>query len=419
MPEFHSTHHAPTARQRAKARRVRREKAVNDREATFGRINWDSYEHRELWDMVQSAVPAELGEHAAWWKEVAAGVTSATEEVSALVGKLQESWQGPSADQAATSVDRLTGWAATVGENARRVGSGLDTYTSVVSEARHRMPEPVHYWAERWFRQGYAVKRLDGPEGTYMLDQLLDDKLPTKKEADDAKAAAVRVMEQYESASHEVRHRLPPEFDTAPPVTAGSDPRPPVARTPPAPPVPRDPAPPVPPAPRNPAPRDPVPRDPVPTSDDGSHDGPGAGPDDSTSTASALPPTFTGAGFPGALDGVIGAAGPGSATGAGSGYGSGFAGVPGTPGFGTPGSGTPGSGTLGEGGRAGAGRFGAGTSGFGPGGTSGRGAAGGYGMYPPGQGAQREEDTEHRDKYAKGYDLLDDLPPAYPPVFGQ
>ncbi|MEU4519930.1 PPE domain-containing protein [Amycolatopsis sp. NPDC024027] len=401
MPEFHSTHHAPTARQRVKARRVRREKAVNNREATFGRINWDSYEHRELWDMVQSAVPAKLDQHAAWWKEVATGVSSATDEVSALVGKLRESWQGSSADQAAASVDRLTGWAATVGENAQRVGAGLDTYTSVVAEARHRMPEPVHYWAERWFRQGYAVKRLDGPEGTYMLDQLLDDRLPTKKEADDAKAAAVRVMEQYESASHDVRHRLPPEFDTAPPVIAGSGsaPRPPVVRTPPAPPVPRDP--PAPPDPRNP---------PSPPHE-GAHDEPGAGPDDSTSTASALPPTFTGAGVPGALDGVIGAAGPGSPAAAGSGYGPGFAGV--------PVAGTPGSGTLGEGGRAGAGRFGAGTPGFGPGGTSGRGTAGGYGMYPPGQGTRREEDTEHRDKYAKGYDLLDDLPPAYPPVFGE
>ncbi|MGV9361275.1 PPE domain-containing protein [Amycolatopsis sp. NPDC003731] len=389
MPEFHSTHHAPTARQRAKARRVRREKAVNNREATFGRINWDSYEHRELWDMVQSAVPAKLGQHAAWWQEVAAGVRNATEEVSVLVRKLQESWSGPAADSAAESVNRLTGWARTVGENAQRVGSGLDTYTSVVSEARQRMPEPVHYWAERWFRQGYAVKRLDGPEGTYMLEQLLDDKLPTKKEADDAKAAAVRVMEQYESASHDVRHRLPPEFDTAPPVTTGpgTGPRPPVVRTPPAPPVPRDPAP----------PHEDFPGE------------PGAGPDDSTSTASALPPTFTGAGLPGALDGVIGAAGPGSP--AAAGYGPGFAGV--------PVAGTPGSVPLGEGGRAGAGRFGAGTPGFGPGGTSGRGTAGGYGMYPPGQGTRREEDTEHRDKYAKGYDLLDDLPPAYPPVFGE
>lgn len=391
MPEFHSTHHAPTARQRTKARRVRREKAVNNREATFGKINWDAYEHRELWDMVQSAVPAELDRHADWWKQVAEGVRSTTDEVSKLVRKLQESWQGPSADQAAASVDRLTGWAATVGENAHRVGSGLGEYTSVVGEAKHRMPEPVHYWAERWFKQGYAVKRLDGPEGTYMLEQLLDDKLPTKQEADAAKAEAVRVMEQYESASHDVRHRLPPEFDTAPPVTAGT--APPAPPGPPAPPDP--PAPPGPPGPPAP-PRPPgLPPGPQP------HDQSGDGPDDSTSTAAALPPAFTGTGVPGALDGVIGAAGPGS------------------PAAGFPLAGIPGSGTLGEGGRAGAGRFGAGTAGFGPAGASTRGTAGGYGMYPPGQQTRREEDTEHRDKYAKGYDLLDDLPPAYPPVFGE
>ncbi|MEV6628717.1 hypothetical protein AB0M71_48120, partial [Amycolatopsis sp. NPDC051114] len=73
----------------------------------------------------------------------------------------------------------------------------------------------------------------------------------------------------------------------------------------------------------------------------------------------------------------------------------------------------------GEGGRAGVGRFGTAASGFGPGPAGGRGAGTGYGMYPPGQGARREEDTEHRDKYADGYDLLDDLPPAYPPVFGE
>jgi hypothetical protein len=388
MPEFHSTHHEPTARERAKARRVRREKAVNNREDSFGKINWDSYDHRELWDMVQSADPPRLGEQAHRWAELARGVDTATGDVHTLVQKLLLSWRGPSAAQAADSVQRLTGWASTAGENARHIGDGLDTYTAAISEARRKMPEPVHYWAERWFKEGYAVKRLDGPQGAYMLDELLDDKLPTKKQADDAKAEAVRVMEQYESASHDVRHRLPPAFDTAPQVSAaGSDPV-----------VPR------------------VPRAPVveaPPPDREPDDVPDRVPDDSTSTASALPPVFTGAGvLPAAgLDGVIGAGGPGTVSGPG------FAGFVGS---GPAGAGAAGAaGSLGEGGRAGVGRFGTAASGFGPGPAGGRGAGTGYGMYPPGQGARREEDTEHRDKYADGYDLLDDLPPAYPPVFGE
>jgi hypothetical protein len=398
MPEFHSTHHGPTRREQAKARRVRREKAANNREDAFGRINWDSYTHRELWDMVQSADPATLGEQAHRWAELAKGVDSTTGHVHAVVQKLLLSWRGPSAAQAADSVHQLTGWAATAGENARYIGDGLDSYTSAIGEARRTMPEPVHYWAERWFERGYAVKRLDGPEGTYLLNDLLDDKLPTKKQADDAKAAAVRVMEQYEGASHEVRHSLPPEFDAAPRVTA-TDVDPVVPRVPRVPPpVSTSPSP-------SPGPS-PSPSSPV------------ADPDDSTRTAGVLPGALTGsgpglAGVPGP-DGVIGAAGQ---TG-GAGYGPGFAGVSGVPGGGSGGAG--GAAALGEGARAGTGRGpGAGGSGFGPGAGASRGAAGGYGMYPPGQGTRREEDTEHHDKYAGGYDLLDDLPPAYPPVFGE
>jgi hypothetical protein len=391
MPEFHSTHHRPTGRERAKARRVRREKAANGREDAFGRINWDSYDHRELWDMVQSADPPKLGEQAHRWAELAKGVDTATADVHTVVQKLLLSWRGPSAAQAADSVQRLTGWAATAGENARHIGDGLDSYTSAIGEARRKMPEPVHYWAERWFQEGYAVKRLDGPEGTYMLDDLLDDKLPTKKQADDAKAEAVRVMEQYEGASHEVRHRLPPAFDAAPQVSAGSGdvvaPRVPVTPV-------------VPPSPS-----------PLPSP------GPGSGgtPDDSTTTAGVLPGALTGS-VPGGLPALSGLSGLDGVIAPGGQTGGAFAGVPGVPGLG----GAGGAG-LGEGARAGSGRgFGAGTPGFGPGASGARGTAGGYGMYPPGgQGARREEDTEHRDKYADGYDLLDDLPPAYPPVFGE
>lgn len=386
MPEFHSTHHRPTAREKAKAKRVRREKTANNREAAFGRIHWDSYDHRELWDMIHSAETPKLGEQAHRWGELAQGVDTATEDVHTTVQKLLLSWRGPSAAQAADSVQRLTGWASTAGENAWHIGDGLDTYTAAIDEAQRKMPEPVHYWAERWFRQGYAVKRLDGPEGTYMLDELLDDKLPTKKQADQAKAEAVRVMEQYEGASHDVRHRLPPMFDAAPQVSAPSadvvTPRAPHAPVPPV-----------------------VPEPPL-------VDGPDELPDDSTSTASALPPTLTGAGLPGGLDGVIG-------TGSSSGPGGGFPGIAGIPGAAASGAGASGAGTIGEGGRAGAGRFGTSAAGFGPGASAGRGAGAGYGMYPPGQGTRREDDTEHRDKYADGYDLLDDLPPAYPPVFGE
>jgi hypothetical protein len=54
------------------------------------------------------------------------------------------------------------------------------------------------------------------------------------------------------------------------------------------------------------------------------------------------------------------------------------------------------------------------------GGARGAGGPGAGSLYPPvaGAGAPGEDDQEHKDKYNEGLDLFDDLPPAYPPVFG-
>jgi hypothetical protein len=63
-----------------------------------------------------------------------------------------------------------------------------------------------------------------------------------------------------------------------------------------------------------------------------------------------------------------------------------------------------------------------------PGGAGARGGVGpvvgaggpqGFGMYPPMAPGNREEDGEHRNRYDAGLDLLDDLPPAFPPVLGE
>lgn len=43
------------------------------------------------------------------------------------------------------------------------------------------------------------------------------------------------------------------------------------------------------------------------------------------------------------------------------------------------------------------------------------------GFYPPlaGAGVGPDHDVEHKNKYDEGLDLFDDLPPAYPSVFGE
>jgi uncharacterized protein YukE len=383
---YYSDDHDPSARAQRLERRRRRVRRANRRDENFGKVNWDVYTHRRLYHMIMSAEPSAMGTTASRWAQVAKGIDESTTAVQNVVQTLMHHWRGPSAVRAAASVSTLNKWATEAGQTAHQVGIGLDNYTSAVAEAKTKMPEPVHYYAERWFREGYDVNSLPGPEGAYMMDALLDDHLPTKRESDQAKAEAVRVMEQYESASQTVHTSLPQPFVAAPQVAPDAS------------------------APATPLPSGP----PV-----------GAGVGGGTSAASAVPlpgpgPVTgfgPGGGFPpggttpvgpgGLGPGGFGPGGPGSPFGLGGA-------VPGVLG-GAPGAGGPRTSALpggvvgtGQGARGGAGLGGA------------RGGMGtGMGMYPPGAGTGRDEDSEHRNKYDQGMDLMDDLPAAYPSVLGE
>ncbi|MFD2416064.1 WXG100 family type VII secretion target [Amycolatopsis pigmentata] len=363
---YYSQDHPETARQRRRDRRIRRMRAANAQDKAFGKINWDAYTHPQLYDMVTTADPAAMGGAAHRWAQLALSSDSTTAEVHKTVQKLLLSWRGESAVRAADSASKLTRWAAEASSTMRGVGDGLDTYTSAVVEARNRMPEPVYYSAERHFRQGYDVKE-SGPAAAVLADQLLDDHLPTRTQADRAKAEAVRVMEQYESTSKGVHDTLP-AFADAPEATSGS-------------------------------------ADGTDGSGEAGADGRRGG-----TVASGFAADVPGSDLPGGGGyGSAGGAGYGSGYGAGAGAGIGAGGLS---------AGGKALGALG----ASEGMPGApGQPGMVAGAPGARGAAGGAGMYPPGAGQRNDEDGEHHNRYAEdmGIDMLEDLPPAYPPVLGE
>jgi hypothetical protein len=387
--DFHDR--SPGTRRRNR-KRVKQRRANREPE-NFGKINWRAYTHRQLWDMVKSADAAQMATRTYEWQRLAADVDQATADVQKIVQNLVLSWRGPSAVVAAASASELTKWAAQSSQRAFQVGDGLDGYTSAVQEAARAIPEPVHPDAEKWFRAGYDVTTLDGPQGAYMLKQLLDDHLPDKREQQEAMDRAVRVMEQYEAASHGIGRALP-VFEEAP---TGTQP------TPDHRPVPPPPSPPLP------SPPPWIVRPPV-----------GERPFSPVEPAPVQPDVRPSEG----TTSVAAASGPGA-------YG-------GPGGFGSQAGFGPGGGSFAHGGGPGAG-VGVGQGGFGSGGASGvlgavpggaaaRGGVGpvvgaggpqGFGMYPPMAPGNREEDGEHRNRYDNGLDLLDDLPPAFPPVLGE
>jgi len=357
---------AANDREKLTAERVR-----NREPGRFGKVNWNAYQHDQLYDMIMSADPAAMSVRAGQWQSLAARIDATTGEVRDAMARVLGAWKGEAAVSSAESNSRLMRWAGDASETASTVAQGMATYTEAVERARKYMPEPAFATAERNFRDGYTVVGTGGPSTAVLLKQLLSDGMVSHEQARARKAEAVAVMEAYESQSKDV-HDSMPHFTDATPTTSD------VADWTPAPDT---------------------------DTDHGSPHG---------------VPQGSGAGGPGAGNGV---AGPGSATGAagfveplsgGAGFGSGYGG-----GLGSLGSGgsdvirnSPGFGALaGVGGVPGRGAV--------VGVTGGRagGAGGAFGGMPFGH-VPGEEDKEHRNKYDEGIDFLDDLPPAYPPVFG-
>jgi hypothetical protein len=393
---YFSEEHKPTAKQVRREKRLREQRRANLREDAFdsGTIRWEAYTHQQMWDMVHTADLPGMSVRTGQWQDLAPRLRGTSRSVQDIVNRLTGSWRGPSAELAAQAATALTRWGETVGDSVERVASGMQNYTTVLQETKRRLPEPVHYWAERHFREGYDVKVAEGPGGLHLLEQLTDDHMPTKVEAREAKAVAVAVMQVYESESRNTRGTLP-VFDTAPQTAQQPGPAAP------PPPVTGPDAPPDhgPDWTHRPPEQVPVPdvRPPGPETAD-------------TTAVAAFGPSAAGT-----SNGTTTFGGPFGGNGSSGGYGATPGGTtPGGPGGGA-GPGVPGgaTGVLGQ-------QAGRGT----PAGLSGRGLAGtpgapGYGMMPPPFGGNSEEEQHHPNRYAEKTDFLDDIPPGAPPVLGE
>ncbi|RLK60540.1 PPE domain-containing protein [Actinokineospora cianjurensis] len=390
--------HGHTAAQlRDKAGRARN-RELDD----LNQVNWDHYDHAGLYNMVMKARPGLLGERAEQWAALSKQIAGTTGEVQDILQNLLGTWRGPAARNAAESNTRLTQWAGEAAHTTDRIGEGLSNFTDAVVHAQKTMPEPVFYYARQHFDAGYDIKVDRDPSDAILLKALTDDQQPKQAAHDNAKAEAVRVMNTFAAHSQQVRTALPDYTAAAPAPRPGDNQVPKINYTPIHQPTPWPPPttgpkkPPVPPVPPVPSPNPPEPN----------------GPDSGTDVSNYAPPSTTGYG-PNTSSGYGPGAtgyGPGQAGGA---YGGGFG-----PGFGGARTGSdavPRGGAFSGTGGLGGGRAGGGLVE----GTPGRAGAAG-GMYPPmgGAGANGEDDLEHKNRYMEGMDFFDDLPPAYPEVFG-
>ncbi|MFC4858718.1 PPE domain-containing protein [Actinophytocola glycyrrhizae] len=374
---------------RARKRRadLRDKRRRNRDPGRFGKVNWDAYQHDQLFDMIMRANVGEMATRAGQWSSLAGKIEATTGDVQRVMERVMGAWHGQAAVSSAASNSRLMAWAGTASQTASRIADGMSSYTDAVGRAQSHMPDPAFATAERNFRDGYTVTSTGGPSTAVLLKQLLSDGLVSHEQARARKAEAVQVMEAYEAQSRDVHDTMPHFTDATPTTNQDVGPGPSPAPEPAPDPAPRP----------NPGPTAPPPGHPAPPPPAS-----GVGGNSSTAAASFGNPALSG--------------GPGGGPG-GTGYGGGVGSlgsggsdiVRNSPGYGGPGglSGvgpTPGRGPAGAAGVANAAR--------------GAGGPGAFGGMPFGHGAQGEEDKEHRNKYDQGMDFLDDLPPAYPSVFG-
>ncbi|GAA3021110.1 WXG100 family type VII secretion target [Actinokineospora globicatena] len=397
----YSDDHEPTAKQCRDKEGRKRNKELDD----FRQVNWDHYDHATLYNMVMKAEPGLLAERAGQWSDLSKRIAGTTGHVQNILQGLLGTWRGPAAKSAAESNTRLTQWAGEAAHTTDRIGEGLSNFAGAVIDAQQRMPEPVFYYAQRHFESGYDIKVDRDPSDAILLKALAEDQQPSATQHAEAKAKAVQVMKAFATESHDVRSTLPDYPSTAPAPRPGApEPVPTITYTampehekwPPS---------------KPPTTTTPPPEDPGGPGKPGGPDGPGVShvPDSGTDVSNYNPTTSPTTGYgPGATG--YGPGGSQSGGSVGGGFGGAFGGRTGS-------DAVPRGGALSGVGGLGGGRAG---GGFAEGAPGRAGAAAG-GMYPPmggGAGAQGEEDSEHKNRYVEGMDFFDDLPPAYPPVFG-
>jgi hypothetical protein len=400
--------HPASHHQRTEMAKHRRQKQHNRLPGHFGKANWNAYQHYELYNMIMKADPRQMYERAEAWKNLSGAIESTTTQVQKVMEQAMTGWQGQAAVNAGASTTRLMQWAGEASHTAGTVAANMSDYSDAVATAQRRMPDPAFATAEQRFRDGYTVMTTGGPADAVFLKQLTTDGMVGHQEAHARKAEAVAVMEEYEGHSKSVHDQMPHFTDAGPttkdqpawtPTTpagagggAGGGGGSGSAGFPPA---------------------------------GGGATGAGPSGNGSTSAAGFVEPFGPGGTGPGGSGpgGSTSFGGPGSLNGSGgadsfrtgSGFGAGFPGGAGGAGAGAAAEMGAGAGALAGRGPGGVIGGPGGVLGGGPGGARGAGAFGGM---PMGHGANGEEDGEHTNKYDEGLDLFDDLPPAYPPVFG-
>ena len=165
-------------------------------------IDWMTYSHRELYDMVHDGLDlAGATAVAAQWAKIGQALDEIGDGLRQAVQNSIEDWQGAAADKARGTVGRLVDWTADTADRGRKVAGCVSLQADNAETARRTMPEPpppaenVAYPAASTDFSSAAVIARD-PE-------------PDLDEAQQSHQQAAAVMTRFQRDSNEIFGTVP------------------------------------------------------------------------------------------------------------------------------------------------------------------------------------------------------------------
>jgi len=106
-------------------------------------IDWMSYSHRELYEMVHNELDLASAEAvAAQWTKISAFLDRAGTELRAAIVATADGWTGEGADRARDAAIKLVDWAGETSWRAENVANCVRRQADIADTARRTMPEP-------------------------------------------------------------------------------------------------------------------------------------------------------------------------------------------------------------------------------------------------------------------------------------
>lgn len=106
-------------------------------------VDWLTYSHRELYDMVTQDVDVSGAMSvAAQWAKLSDQLADLSDDLSRAITATEPGWGGAAADAARDVVHRLADWAERTGASANEVSGSVSRQADNAATARWSMPEP-------------------------------------------------------------------------------------------------------------------------------------------------------------------------------------------------------------------------------------------------------------------------------------